>query len=188
MQQVFLKLFTKIEQFRSEAEFTTWLYRLAANACIDEQRKRSRFTFFGDAFEMRHVREKKSQEDQFIRLEMAEAVQQAVAALRPKLRLAILLKYFEDLSYEEMAAVLGCSKGTVASRLIAATRFSRGVSDICTNAREREHNQTMYGKHVTETFRLLPRRTAAADCVVSLNIDRMQPGRKNSKRSNSAFA
>ena len=117
MQQVFLKLFTKIEQFRSEAEFTTWLYRLAANACIDEQRKRSRFSFFGDASEMRDVGEKKSQEEQIIRIEMAEAVQQAVAALRPKLRLAILLKYFEDLSYEEMAAVLGCSKGTVASRL-----------------------------------------------------------------------
>ena len=43
--------------------------------------------------------------------------QRAVAMLRPKLRVVMLLKYFEELSYEEIAAVVGCSKGTVASRL-----------------------------------------------------------------------
>jgi DNA-directed RNA polymerase specialized sigma24 family protein len=37
--------------------------------------------------------------------------------MKPKLRMAVLLKYFDDLSYDEMAAALGCSKGTVASRL-----------------------------------------------------------------------
>src|SRR5437762_2167528 len=42
-QQVFLKLMTTISQFRGDAEFTTWLYRLVVNACIDEQRKRRRF-------------------------------------------------------------------------------------------------------------------------------------------------
>lgn len=41
----------------------------------------------------------------------------AVAELKPKLRIAILLKYFDDLSYQEIASVLGCSLGTVASRL-----------------------------------------------------------------------
>src|SRR5918999_5792865 len=51
-QQVFLKLMTKIEQFRRDAEFTTWLYRLVVNACMDEQRKRRRFIPFGDGFEM----------------------------------------------------------------------------------------------------------------------------------------
>jgi RNA polymerase sigma-70 factor (ECF subfamily) len=48
---------------------------------------------------------------------MAESVQAAIQELKPKLRMAILLKYVEDLSYEEMANVLSCSKGTVASRL-----------------------------------------------------------------------
>ena len=51
-QQVFLKLMTKIEQFRRDAEFTTWLYRMVVNACLDEQRKRRRFLPFGDGFEM----------------------------------------------------------------------------------------------------------------------------------------
>src|SRR5262245_58620792 len=42
-QQVFLKLMSAITQFRREAEFTTWLYRMVVNACIDEQRRRRRF-------------------------------------------------------------------------------------------------------------------------------------------------
>ncbi|HEX8473317.1 MAG TPA: sigma-70 family RNA polymerase sigma factor [Pyrinomonadaceae bacterium] len=116
-QQVFVKLFTKLEQFRNESEFTTWLYRLATNACIDEQRKRRRFIPFGDAFKTREPREKKSQEDGFARREIADSVQTAIATLRPKLRIAILLKYFDELSYEEIASVLNCSTGTVASRL-----------------------------------------------------------------------
>jgi RNA polymerase sigma-70 factor (ECF subfamily) len=49
--------------------------------------------------------------------EVEEAVRAAIRRLKPKLRIAILLKYFEDLSYQEMAEVLGCSTGTVASRL-----------------------------------------------------------------------
>ena len=116
-QQVFLKLFTKIAQFRAEAEFTTWLYRLTTNACVDEQRKRRRLTQFDEAAAPARVQRGTAQEERHARREVAERVQTAVAELKPKLRVAILLKYFEGLSYEEMAAVLGCSKGTVASRL-----------------------------------------------------------------------
>ena len=117
-QQVFLKVMTKIEQFRRDAEFTTWLYRLVVNACMDEQRKRRRFLPFGDFFEMsRHGVEKDGQEERFARLEIADSVKAAISELKPKLRLAILLKYVEGLSYEEMAEVLNCSKGTIASRM-----------------------------------------------------------------------
>ena len=116
-QQVFLKLFTRIEQFKHDAEFTTWLYRLATNACIDEQRKRRRFIPFGDARGLRLDHGKDSQEDSLVTGEVADNVKQAIASLRPKLRIAILLKYFDELSYDEIATVLNCSKGTVASRL-----------------------------------------------------------------------
>jgi RNA polymerase sigma-70 factor (ECF subfamily) len=57
------------------------------------------------------------QEDCYSQLEISASVKAAVKELKPKLRIAILLKYFEGLSYEEIARVLGCSTGTVASRL-----------------------------------------------------------------------
>lgn len=131
-QQVFLKLFTTIGHFRHDASFATWLYRLVVNACLDEQRRRRRFISFDffraaddrgaeDAVVMNLVERRQapeqSQEDDCARLEMSRAVQAAVQELSPKLRLAILLKYFEGLSYEEMGRVLNCSTGTIASRL-----------------------------------------------------------------------
>lgn len=134
-QQVFLKLFTAINHFRGEAGFSTWLYRLTVNACLDEQRRRRRFLSFdffktGDGSSLgRNLMEQQqakqfeqqlqamAQEDHHAQLEISAAVKAAVKELKPKLRMAILLKYFEGLSYEEMASVLGCSAGTVASRL-----------------------------------------------------------------------
>lgn len=116
-QQIFLKLLTSIGQFRGESAFTTWLYRLVVNCCTDEKRKRRRFLPFGERTPMGRVEEKGPQEKRYAKLEIAGSVQAAITELKPKLRMAILLKYVEDLSYEEIASVLGCSKGTVASRL-----------------------------------------------------------------------
>ena len=116
-QQIFLKLFTAIRQFRGESEFTTWLYRLVVNACLDEKRRRRRLLPWGETVPMRNSSDKKPQEKQYARLEVAEAVREAIGELKPKFRLPILLKYIEGLSYEEIASVMGCSKGTVASRL-----------------------------------------------------------------------
>jgi len=116
-QQIFLKLFTAIRQFRGDSEFTTWLYRLVVNACLDERRRRRRLLPWGETVAMKNPSEKKPQEKQFARLEVAEAVREAIGELKPKFRLPILLKYIEGLSYEEIATVMGCSKGTVASRL-----------------------------------------------------------------------
>lgn len=116
-QQIFLKLFTAIKQFRGDSEFTTWLYRLVVNACMDERRRRRRLLPFGEIFAMKYPSEKRPQQRQYEKTEIAEAVRNAIAQLKPKFRLPILLKYIEELSYEEIAQVMGCSKGTVASRL-----------------------------------------------------------------------
>ncbi|CAN5597489.1 sigma-70 family RNA polymerase sigma factor [soil metagenome] len=114
-QQVFLKIFNKITDFRGDAEFTTWIYRMTVNACIDEQRKTRRFfsieNFFGE------FRVKKTQDEKFEQRELADKVQKAIGELKEKFRLPILLKYSEGLSYEEIAKVLDCSIGTVSSRL-----------------------------------------------------------------------
>jgi RNA polymerase sigma-70 factor, ECF subfamily len=65
----------------------------------------------------RRAQSKGSEEERYARIELADSVKAAICELKPKLRLPILLKYVEGLSYEEMAGVLNCSKGTIASRM-----------------------------------------------------------------------
>jgi RNA polymerase sigma-70 factor (ECF subfamily) len=124
-QQVFLKLITSIRQFRGDAGFSTWLYRLVVNACMDAARRIKPAVALSDEFSRPG-----SQEDEYARTQMAHWVRAAVSALPPKFRIAVLLRYFEELSYEQMAEALDCSMGTVASRLtrghkILAERLQR---------------------------------------------------------------
>ena len=134
-QQVFLKLFTSINQFHENSQFTTWLYRIVANACTDEHRKRRRFVPFSPEIEVKTMVEKGSQEEAYHRREVAASVRGAIAELTPKLRLPILLKYVEGLSYDEIAESLGLSIGTVSSRLnrghkMLARKLSHLRSDV----------------------------------------------------------
>jgi RNA polymerase sigma-70 factor (ECF subfamily) len=115
-QQVFLKLIHGIAQFRGESGFTTWLYRLVVNACMDGARRaKPRAMAAGVAVDA--LPGPDSQEHDFAREETARSVRAALSALPVKFRLPILLRYFEELSYGEMAAAMNCSMGTVASRL-----------------------------------------------------------------------
>jgi len=111
--KVFLKLLVKME-FDGRSEFTTWLYRVTVNACTDEARKTNRLVDIKEFFGLggAAVQQLMAEES-----ETSEKVQMEIAKLKPKYRLPIVLKYSEGLSYNEIAEVLGCSMGTVASRL-----------------------------------------------------------------------
>lgn len=116
-QQVFLKLLGSIGQFRGESGFSTWLYRFVVNACIDSTRNSAARARSTDPADLDMLPATGSHEDAFAKAQVAGSVRAAVSSLAPKIRIAILLRYFEDLSYAEMADVLKCSTGTVASRL-----------------------------------------------------------------------
>jgi RNA polymerase sigma-70 factor, ECF subfamily len=115
-QQVFLKIFTKMN-FRGDAEFTTWLYRLTVNACIDETRRSRRLFGFAAWFGEREPVSKTSLDEKIRSREIAAEVKTVIGSLKPKFRLPLVLKYVEGLSYQEIADVLECSIGTVSSRL-----------------------------------------------------------------------
>jgi RNA polymerase sigma-70 factor (ECF subfamily) len=117
VQEVFVKLLTRLDQFRDGSQFTTWLHRLVVNACLDEKRARRRLVAIDDTGHGDAPSRAPGPHDEASRGERARRVRRAVGDLPPRLRIAVLLRHFEDLSYEEMAQALGCSKGTVASRL-----------------------------------------------------------------------
>ncbi|MBA3854609.1 MAG: hypothetical protein C0503_09345, partial [Gemmatimonas sp.] len=112
-QEVFVRFFQSAQRFRADARLSTYLYRAVANACVDELRRRRRFVFVGDMPEPLHPRRAASVGEDV-------ELQRAIHALSPKLRMVVLLRYYDDLSYDEMADALGVSAGTVASRLSRA--------------------------------------------------------------------
>lgn len=114
-QQVFLKIYTRPNDFRGESEITTWIYRITVNACIDEHRKTRRFFGLADFFNLAETTIKV--DEKLRRKEISNEVQAVIASLKPKFRLPILLKYSENLSYAEIAEILDCSIGTISSRL-----------------------------------------------------------------------
>jgi len=114
-QEVFVKVFRGAPSFRGDARLSTWLYRIVANACLDELRRRRRLVFFGDLpAAIQPVAPAAELGD------VDAEVASAVARLSPRLRIAVLLRYFDDLSYEEIAGALRVTPGTVASRLSRA--------------------------------------------------------------------
>ena len=116
-QQVFLKLIRGIEQFRGDSGFSTWLYRLVVNACMDGARRAKPRERDGGPEAVARLAEPGTQEEDVERRQVERSVQAALSSLPVKFRLPILLRYFEELSYTEMAAAMNCSMGTVASRL-----------------------------------------------------------------------
>ena len=115
-QDTFVKLFGSIQDFRGEAAFQTWIYRLVVNSCFDYQRRAKRLTPLADRL-LSTLRAPADALADMLRSEVRVSVREAVECLSPTLRMAIVLRYTEGLSYEEMSQVLNCSLGTVASRL-----------------------------------------------------------------------
>ena len=119
-QDVFVKLYSSLATFRRESSFETWLFRLTANCCHDQHRKRRRLVSLdagGNLPDPGNQGEAQAERD-----EVANQVQRSVAHLPEELRMTVVLRYTEGLSYEQIAAVLGCPSGTIASRLNRAHR------------------------------------------------------------------
>lgn len=122
LQETFLKAYHALERYQPDkGAFSTWLYRITVNQCLNQQsQKRSRLRFM----DTRQLPDEARQSSPFIELELAQeqALHQAIARLSHKLRLVIILRYFLDLSYSEIAQILGLPLGTVKSRLNMALK------------------------------------------------------------------
>lgn len=125
-QDVFFKAYKSIKQFRAESKLSTWFYRIAINCCLNHQRKLKQvhwlsLDFFPESSEEK-IRDlstsaENSPDALLVKSERERVVQQAINSLPKKQRVAVILHRYEELSYKEIAEVMGCSVGSVESRL-----------------------------------------------------------------------
>ncbi len=118
-QEVFIKAFLALPNFRFESSFYTWIYRIAVNKSRDEMRRRKvkKWLSFASMAETtdKEFHEKTSVHP--VNNEAQELVAKGLELLPEKFRVPILLKDIDGFSYEEMADVMQCELGTVKSRL-----------------------------------------------------------------------
>ena len=120
-QEVFIAAYKALPGFRGDSAFSTWIYRIAVHVCSHQIRKRRLDTTDLDEEFMDSDRDH-DPERSAISTELQQRVREAISSLPYKLRLVVVLRDLQGLSYEEIAQVAGCPIGTVRSRLHYATQ------------------------------------------------------------------
>lgn len=127
-QETFIRAYRALNNFRGDAQFYTWLYRIAVNTAKNHlvSMKRRPPTSDVDADDAEHyegayrMHDSDTPEHELLREEIARTVSEVVAALPEELRQAITLREMEGLSYEEISETMDCPIGTVRSRIFRA--------------------------------------------------------------------
>jgi len=131
-QDGFLKAWKSIDRFRGQSSFYTWLYRIMTNVTIDWLRKKQieGVTEFDETIALTSVepgaatapRAEPSPSRRLERVEIRQRIDAAIAKLTPEHRAVLVMKEIDGLQYQEIADSLGCSIGTVMSRLFYARK------------------------------------------------------------------
>jgi len=129
-QEAFVKAYTNLNVFRGDSKFSSWLYKLTTNVCLDFLRKRSRQktvpltyeTEDGDTEYLQIPDEAFSPETEAERRELQDNVRRGLAMLPPDQREILVLRELGQLSYEEIALQLQLEAGTVKSRIFRARK------------------------------------------------------------------
>jgi RNA polymerase sigma-70 factor (ECF subfamily) len=130
-QEIFLRAFERLNSYNGRSSFATWFYRLAVNQSLNYCRRERRHK--GSASDTEDVEnlvgssgsgaDSSRMEAALLQQQVQAQVRQALLTLKPEMRVLIVLKEIEGLSYEEIAERLDCSLGTVASGLSRARKL-----------------------------------------------------------------
>ena len=124
--EAFAKAFRNLRKFNPEFTFSTWLFRIATNNCIDFIRKKKLETTSisgalkddnGDNVDMDIRDINLDPQEEAIKAEKIDLIQNIVTKLPPKYQLLVKLRYFQELSYEEIAVEIDAPLGTVKAQL-----------------------------------------------------------------------
>ena len=134
-QEAWVKAWQRLKQFQGEASFVTWMTRIVINLCLDQLRKQKRLR--AESIEQmdeesggveRHMPVViPNPTERLERGELRQRIDRALGQLSYEHRTALILHEFEDLEYKEIAKRMGCSIGTVMSRLFYARRKMAGL-------------------------------------------------------------
>jgi RNA polymerase sigma-70 factor (ECF subfamily) len=124
-QETFIQAYQHLAGFRAESRFSSWLYRIAMNQCLNWRKRQSRQD------QLHKEWSEQPQDSAAAKDPNSQLIQDALLKLHPKQRAAILLTTYDGLSHAEAAQVLGCSETTVSWRVFAARgklkRWLKGV-------------------------------------------------------------
>jgi RNA polymerase sigma-70 factor (ECF subfamily) len=130
-QEVFIRVWQAARSYKPEAKFTTWIYRIATNVCFNElksARRRRWFQFHRSnednegSIEETFPDGSPTAEDLLLEKERSRQISDALQSLPDNQRMALVLRRYDDLSYEEIAGILNCSVSAVESLLVRAKR------------------------------------------------------------------
>src|SRR5687768_4177322 len=126
-QDVFLRIYRGLAYFRGESRLSTWIYRIVANVCAQEQGKRPAPDSLDDDRDGRQPVIRGAADRRFSDLELRDRLEKAIARLPPHYRLLIAAHYLEGVQYEELADALQLPLGTVKTHLYRAKQQLRRV-------------------------------------------------------------
>ena len=131
-QEVFIKVYRSLDKFRQDAQLTSWLYRIAMNACIDHRRRKSpaASTPMGEDAEQRLLNtpeEAPGPEDCAYAGELGGVLEAEIARLPQGQRIVFVMRHHQGLKLCEIAEALGLAEGTVKRQLHAAIHRLRGA-------------------------------------------------------------
>jgi RNA polymerase sigma-70 factor (ECF subfamily) len=119
-QEVFMKVFTAIKDFRGEAKLSSWLYRIAMNTCIDKTRRKHLKLVDIDEKVYEQATPGKNPEQLLQDRATQDQIQQALQKLPPRQRSIFVMRHYNELMLKEIAEALGISEGTVKAQLFRA--------------------------------------------------------------------
>ena len=131
--EAFGKAFKKLHQYTPDYAFSTWLFKIASNNCIDFIRKKKKYTFSIDAnyddeetgteLASKIPAEILDPEEELVKKQKIKLMREVVERLKPHYRTLIELRYFKEFSYDEIAEELNLPLGTVKAQLFRAREF-----------------------------------------------------------------